>query len=60
MSGQIEQLAKKLDEIIYEEGFEGKVALLKQINSHADREQIYGKERLVSAILRTLSEASAG
>ena len=49
-------LCKKLEDAIYEEALEPKIKLLKDINSHKDRVKVYDRERIISAILRTLAE----
>lgn len=52
----IDTLCRKLEDAIYEEALEPKIKLLKDINSHRDRVKVYDRERVISAILRTLAE----
>lgn len=52
----IDTLCKKLEDAIYDEAMEPKIKLLKDINNHRDRVKVYERERIISAILRTLSE----
>ena len=54
----IENLCKKLEDAIYEEATEPKLKYLREINSHRDRIKVYDKERIISAILRTLAEVN--
>lgn len=55
-SNDIESICKRLEEAIYDEEFDRKLKLIKDINSHREKVKVYDKERIISAILRTLSE----
>lgn len=52
----IESLCRKLEDAIYEEQVEPKIKLIKDINSHKDKIHVYEKEKIMSAIVRTLNE----
>jgi CRISPR/Cas system-associated exonuclease Cas4 (RecB family) len=52
----IEFLCKKLEDAIYDEAVEPKVKLIREINSHRDKQKVYEKERIIAAIVRTLNE----
>lgn len=52
----IDQLCRKLEDAIYEEGIDPKITLIKAISTHRDREIVFEKERVMTAILRTLTE----
>lgn len=56
----IDILCKKLDDAIYEESIDPKINLIKAISSHRDREIVFEKERVMTAILRTLAEVCSG
>jgi hypothetical protein len=46
-----------LDEALYsEDNLETKTKLLQQLVSHSERHEVYNKEQIVSAILRTIEE----
>lgn len=55
-NNNIKALEKNLEDVIYEDSVEQKVALLKSISQHPDREVIYHNNRVVMALTRTLSE----
>lgn len=52
----IGQLEAKLDEALYQDNLEPKLVLLKKLADHHERDKIYQKTSLISAILRTLEE----
>ena len=56
MSGNIQKLEENLEEALYQNAIEPKIAILKQLVEHIKRDVIYSKNNLISAILRNLEE----
>lgn len=52
----IHKLEDQLEDALYQDNIEKKIALLKELAEHLDRPVIYQKNNLISAILRNLEE----
>ena len=52
----ISQLEARLEDALYADEIDPKIALLKEVADHLDRPVIYQKNNLISAILRNLEE----
>lgn len=53
---QIEDLAQRLQEVLYDNKPKEKLEMLKKLVQHHDRAAVYEQSHLITAILRTLGE----